>query len=32
MIIRGGVCVFISDQGNPTILDHEGVRQVIGDS
>jgi hypothetical protein len=32
MVIRGGVAVYISSQGTPTILDHQGVTQIIGES
>lgn len=30
--IRGGVAVYISVDGTPTLFDHESVSEVIGDS
>jgi hypothetical protein len=32
LIIRGGVGVFVSSSGVPTLFDHESVSQVIGDN
>ena len=32
LVIRGGVGVFVSSAGAPTIFDHEGVSQIFGDS
>ena len=32
MVLRGGVGVYISQDGVPTILDHEGVARVIGEA
>jgi hypothetical protein len=32
LVIRGGVGVFVSATGAPTIFDHEGVSQIIGTS
>jgi hypothetical protein len=29
LVVRGGVAVFVSHDGAPTIFDHEGVSQVI---
>jgi hypothetical protein len=29
LVVRGGVGVFVSAQGAPSIFDHEGVAQVI---
>ena len=29
LVIRGGVAVFVSADGAPTIFDHEGVSQII---
>lgn len=29
LVIRGGVAVFLTATGAPTIFDHEGVSQVI---
>jgi hypothetical protein len=29
LVVRGGVGVFVSSAGAPTIFDHEGVSQVI---
>lgn len=29
LVIRGGVAVFLSPDGAPTIFDHEGVSQII---
>jgi len=29
LVIRGGVAVFVSADGAPAIVDHEGVSQVI---
>jgi hypothetical protein len=30
LIARGGVAVFINAKGVPTIFDHDGVSQIIG--
>jgi hypothetical protein len=30
MVFRGGVAVYISQDGTPTLFDHEGVSQLIG--
>lgn len=32
LILRRGVAVFLAADGTPTLFDHEGVSQVIGDS
>jgi hypothetical protein len=32
LIVRAGVAVFIDRNGIPTIFDHEGVSQFIGES
>jgi hypothetical protein len=32
MALRGGVAVYISPDGTPTFLDHEGVSQVIDEA
>jgi hypothetical protein len=32
MVIRGGVGVFLSAAGVPTLFDHESVSEVIGDT
>ncbi len=32
LVLRGGVGVFVSATGAPTIFDHEGVSQVFADS
>lgn len=32
LVYRGGVAVFISAKGAPTVFDHEGVSQVSGPS
>jgi len=32
LVIRGGVAVFVSSSGAPTIFDHEGVSQVFASS
>jgi hypothetical protein len=32
LVIRGGVGVFVSAAGAPTIFDHEGVSQILADS
>jgi hypothetical protein len=32
MVIRGGIAVYVSASGAPSILDHEGVSQVIGET
>jgi len=32
LVIRGGVAVFVSASGAPTIFDNEGVSQVIASS
>jgi hypothetical protein len=32
LVIRGGVGVFVSASGAPTIFDHEGVSQVFAES
>ena len=32
LVIRGGVGVFVSAAGAPTILDHQGVSQIFADS
>jgi len=32
LVIRGGVGVFLSQTGAPTIFDHEGVSQIFADS
>ena len=31
LVIRGGVAVFVTVTGAPTIFDHEGVSQIIAD-
>ena len=30
MVFRGGVAVYISQDGTPTLFDHEGVSRFIG--
>ena len=30
LVFRGGVAVYISQDGTPTLFDHEGVSQLIG--
>jgi hypothetical protein len=32
LVVRGGVAVFISTDGTPTIFDHEGVNEFIGET
>jgi hypothetical protein len=32
LVLRGGVAVFVSSTGEPSIFDHEGVSQVIAGS
>ena len=32
LVVRGGVGVFVTAAGSPTIFDHEGVSQVIATS
>ena len=32
LVVRGGVGVFVSASGAPTIFDHEGVSQIIAGS
>ena len=32
LVIRGGVGVYVSASGAPTIFDHEGVSQVLAES
>jgi hypothetical protein len=32
MVIRSGVAVYVSSEGVPSILDHLGVSQIIGES
>jgi hypothetical protein len=32
MVIRGGVGVYISAAGAPTLFDHESVSEVVGDT
>jgi hypothetical protein len=32
LVIRGGVGVFVTAAGAPTIFDHEGVSQIFADS
>ena len=32
LVFRGGLAVFISSQGVPTLFDHENVSQLIGTS
>lgn len=32
IVIRGGVAVYISPDGTPTLFDHESVSEVIGDA
>ena len=32
LVLRGGVAVYVSANGEPTIVDHEGVSQISGDS
>jgi hypothetical protein len=32
LVVRGGVGVFVSASGAPTIFDHEGVSQIFADS
>jgi hypothetical protein len=32
MVIRGGVGVYISAAGVPTLFDHESVSEVVGDT
>ena len=31
LVLRGGVAVFVSSSGEPTIFDHEGVSQIFAD-
>ena len=30
LVTRGGVAVFVAQDGTPTLFDHEGVSEVIG--
>jgi hypothetical protein len=30
LVLRGGVAAYISPEGVPTLLDHEGVSEVVG--
>ena len=32
LILRGGVAVYLAADGTPTLFDHEGVSQLVGDS
>ncbi|HZL33998.1 MAG TPA: hypothetical protein VFC78_01730 [Tepidisphaeraceae bacterium] len=32
LVLRGGIGVYISPEGVPTILDHEGVTGIIGEA
>jgi hypothetical protein len=32
MVIRGGVGVYISSAGDPTLFDHESVSEVVGET
>jgi len=32
LVVRGGVGVYVSSAGAPTIFDHEGVSQIIANS
>ena len=31
LVLRGGVAVFVSASGEPSIFDYEGVSQILGD-
>lgn len=31
MVFRGGVAVYVSPDGVPTLFDHEGVNDLVGD-
>jgi hypothetical protein len=31
LVVRGGVAVFIAQNGTPTIFDHEGLSEFIGE-
>ena len=31
LVFRGGVAVFIASDGTPTIFDHEGVCELVGE-
>jgi hypothetical protein len=31
MVLRAGIAVFIAADGTPTLFDHEGVSQVVGE-
>jgi hypothetical protein len=31
LVLRGGVAVYLSPAGVPTLFDHEGVSEVVGD-
>jgi len=32
LVVRGGLAVYISSRGTPTILDHGSVTRVIGEA
>jgi hypothetical protein len=32
LVVRGGVAVYISSSGVPTLFDHESVSEVVGDT
>jgi hypothetical protein len=32
LILRSGIAVYLAADGTPTLFDHEGASQVIGDS
>ena len=32
LVLRGGVGVYVSPQGVPTLFDHESVSQVVGEA
>ena len=32
LVVRGGVAVFVNAEGAPSIFDHEGVSQILGES
>jgi hypothetical protein len=32
LVLRAGVAVFVSATGEPAIVDHEGVSQIMGDT
>ena len=32
LVVRGGIAVYVSAQGVPTLFDHESVSRLIGDT